>query len=168
MYSDDLVPHQLQDSIHHGLKTLQNLLIRERHITLLNSRLRELSFNAHIHSPLLPVIPKVGLDTVLKVHDALGVHLARRARPVRQLHLADLGAQDVGEVAVERCGAAGVTAAGCAFGDGEGLFVFDFVGDEIDGAATAIDDEDGVAMLEVEEAGFRAEHGCCFGLRDQR
>jgi hypothetical protein len=72
---DDLVPNELQNSVHHRLKALQDLLVCEGHVAFLDSSVRELSLDAHIHGPLLTVIPEVGLDSVLKVHDALGVHL---------------------------------------------------------------------------------------------
>jgi hypothetical protein len=72
---NDLIPDQLQDSVHDRLEALQNLFVCEGHVALLDSGVGELSLNAHVHGPLLTVIPEVGLDSVLKVHDALGVHL---------------------------------------------------------------------------------------------
>lgn len=93
--SNDLVPHKLQNSVDNRLEALQDLLVGEGHIALLDSSLGEFSLNTHVHGPLLTVIPEVGLDSVLKVHDALGVHLASSLRTVGQLHLADLCAEDV-------------------------------------------------------------------------
>lgn len=92
---NDLVSHQLQNSVDDRLEALQNLLVGESHVSFFDSSLRELSFDTHVHGPLLTVIPEVGLDSVLKVHDALGVHLTGGLRAVRKLHLADLCAENV-------------------------------------------------------------------------
>ena len=93
--SDDLVSHKLQNSVDDRLETLQNLLVGESHVAFFDPGLGELSLDTHIDGPLLTVIPEVGLDSVLKVHDALGVHLARSLGTIRELHLTDLGAEDV-------------------------------------------------------------------------
>jgi hypothetical protein len=73
---NDLVSNELQNSVDYRLEALQDFLVCESHVTFLDSSLGELGLDAHVHSPLLTVIPEVGLDSVLKVHDALGVHLA--------------------------------------------------------------------------------------------
>lgn len=99
---NDLVPNQLQDPVNNRLKALQNFLIRERHVTLLNTGFGEFSLNANVHRPLLPVVSEVRLDPVLEVHDALGVHLARSLGAIRQFHLPDLGPENVGKIAIER------------------------------------------------------------------
>ena len=164
---DDLVADQLEDTVDDGLEALEDLLVGKGHVPLLDASIRKVRLDAHVHRPLLAVVPEVGLDPVLKVHDALGVDLAGGARTVRQLHLADLGAQDVAEIAVQRGRTARVAGTGGAFGDAEGLLLLDFVGDQIDGATAAVDDQDGVADLQVEQAGLGAEDGGGLGLRDQ-
>lgn len=90
-----MVAHELQNSVDNRLETLQNFLVGEGHVAFFNSSLGELGLNTNIHGPLLTVIPEVGLDSVLKVHDALGVHLASSLGTIRELHLTDLGAEDV-------------------------------------------------------------------------
>jgi len=103
---NDLVPNQLENAVHHRLKALQNLLVCKGHISFFNARFRELSFNANIYGPFLSVIPEIRLDSVLEVHDAFGVDLARRLRPIRELHLPYLCPQNVRKVSIERGGAA--------------------------------------------------------------
>jgi hypothetical protein len=165
--SDNLVPNQLQYPIDHGLEALQNLLVRERHIAFLNACFWELSLNTHINSPLLAIVPEICLDPVLKVHNALGVHLTRRLGAVWKLHLTNLGTQDVGEITVQSCRAARVTRTRCALCDCEGLLFFDFICNQVDSATATVDDQDGVVDLEIKETGFGTEHGCCFRLGDE-
>jgi len=150
--SDDLIPDELQNSVDHGLETLQNLLVRKRHVTLLNAGLGKLCLDANVDCPLLAIVSEVGLYPVFKVHDAFRIDLASRLGAVWQFHFPNLGAQNVAEVAVEGCGTAGVTRPCCALGHGERCLFLYFVGDEIDGATTAVDNEHSVVDLEVEEA----------------
>jgi len=102
----------------------------------------------------LTIVSEVGFYPVLEVHDAFGVHFAGCLGAIWEFHLPDLGSEDVAEVAVEGGGTTRVSGSSCALGDGEGLLFFDFVGDQIDGATTAIDNEDGVVYLEVEQTGL--------------
>jgi hypothetical protein len=97
---DNLIPDELQNAIDHGLEALQNLLIRKRHVTLLDAGLGVLSLDTDIDRPLLAIVPEVGLYPVLKVHDALGVHLSSRLGAVGQFHLPNLRAQNVTKVSV--------------------------------------------------------------------
>lgn len=98
---NDLIPNQLKNPVHYRLKALENLLIGESHVTFLNTSVREFSLNTDINSPFLTIVSKVGLDSVFKVHDALGVHSAGRLRSIGELHLSNLSAKDIGEVTVE-------------------------------------------------------------------
>lgn len=148
---NDLVSHKLQNAVDDGLEALENLLVGEGHVTLLDTGLGELSLDTDIDSPLLAVIPEVSLDSVLKVHDALGVDTAGRLGAIGELHLADLCAQDIAEVAVQGSRTARVTRSSRALGDGEGVLLLDLVGDQIDGTTTAIDNQDGVVDLEVQK-----------------
>jgi hypothetical protein len=100
---NNLVPNQLQDTVHHRLKALQNLLVGEGHVSFFNSSLWKLCFNTDIHRPLLAIVSEVCLYSVFKVHDTLGVHFAGSLGSVRKFHLANLCSEDVGEVAVESC-----------------------------------------------------------------
>lgn len=165
---DDLISNQLQDPVHHRLKALQNLLVCKGHVAFLDAGFGELGFDPDIHRPLLPVVPEVGFYPILKVHDTFGVNLTRRFRPVRQLHLADLGAEDVGEVPVQGSGATRITRPGGALGDREGRLFLDLVRDQIDGTATAVHDKDRVVDLQVQQPRLGAEHGRGFRLGDQR
>lgn len=92
---NNLVPNKFQNSVDHRLEALQDFLVREGHVAFLDSSFRELSLDADVHGPLLTVIPEVGLDPVLEVHDALSVHLASGLRAIGKLHLPDLCAEDV-------------------------------------------------------------------------
>jgi hypothetical protein len=89
---NNLIPDKFQDTVHHRLEALQNLLIRECHVTFLNTSLWELSLDTDIDSPLLAIVSEIGLYPVLKVHDALGVDFTCGFRSVRQFHLPNLGA----------------------------------------------------------------------------
>jgi hypothetical protein len=70
---NDLVSHKLENTINDRLEALQDFLVGESHVTFLDAGLGELGLNAYIDSPLLVVVAKIGLDSVLKVHDALCV-----------------------------------------------------------------------------------------------
>lgn len=164
---NDLVPHKLQNSIDHRLEALQNFLVCESHVTFLDTRLRELGFDANINSPLLAVIPEVGLDSVLEVHDALGVNLAGSLRAIRKFHLTNLRAEDVGEVAVQCCRAARVTRTCRALCDCERRFFLDLVRDQVDGTTTTIDNENRVVYLQIEQTGLGTEHSCGLWFGDQ-
>jgi hypothetical protein len=98
---NDLVTNQLENTVHHGLETLQNLLIGKGHVAFLNARIREVRLNTNIDRPFLTVVSEVRLDTVLEIHNTLGVNLARSTGSIRKLHFANLGPQDVAEVAVK-------------------------------------------------------------------
>lgn len=164
---DDLISHQLQDAVHDRLKALEDFLVGEGHVAFLDASLGELSFDAHVDSPLLAVVTEVGFYPVLEVHDALGVHLAGRFGAVGQLHLANLGPQDIAKVAVQGRRAARIARAGGALGDGEGLLLLDLVGDQIDRTTAAIDNQDGIVDLEIQQARLGAEHGGRLGLSDE-
>ena len=146
---------------------MKDLLVGEGHVALFDPGIGELGLDADVDGPLLSVVAEVGLDAILKVHDTLCVDLAGRLGSIGQLHLADLGAQDVAEVAIEGGRATGVPRAGRTLGHGEGLLLFDLVGDQIDGAATAVDDEDGVVGLQVQKAGLGTEERGRLGFGDQ-
>jgi hypothetical protein len=73
---DNLIPHQFQYSVHDGLETLQNLLIGKGHVAFLDTGLWEFCLDTNIDGPLLSIVSEIGLDSVLKVHDALCVYLA--------------------------------------------------------------------------------------------
>lgn len=163
----DLVPNQLEDSVDDGLETLQDLLVRESHVALLDASLGEVCLDSNVHCPLLAVVAEVCLDSVLKVHDTLGVYLPSSPRAVRQLHLPDPGPKDVTEISVERRGAAGVSRAGRALCHAKGVFLLHFIRDEIYGSATAVDDQNGITDLEVEKSGLGAEHGSSLRFGDQ-
>jgi len=100
--SNDLIPNQLQDPVHHRFEALQDFLIRERHVALFNTSLREFSLDTNVYSPLLAVVSEIGLYPVLEIHDALRVNFASRLRTVWQLHLPNLCTKDVTEITVER------------------------------------------------------------------
>lgn len=76
MNGDDLVPDELENAVHDRLEALQDLLVRERHVTFFNTCFWELGFDTDVDGPLLPVISEISLDTVLEVHDALCVDFA--------------------------------------------------------------------------------------------
>lgn len=164
---DDLVPNKLQNPVDDRLETLQDLLVGEGHVTFLDTSLREFSFDAHIDSPLLTVIPEVGLYPVLEVHDTFGVNLASDLRAIGKLHLADLCAEDVGEITVQRCRTARITRTSRALCDRERRLLLHFVGDQIDGTTTAVDNEDRIVYLQIQQTSLRAEHGGGFGFSDE-
>ena len=154
---NDLVANELENAVHHGLETLENLLIGKGHVPFLDARIGEIGFDTHVDRPLLTVVPEVCLDTILEIHNAFGIDLARRAGSVRELHFADLGAQDVAEVAVQRGRTTRIARSRRAFGHAERLFFLHLVGDEIDGATSAIHDQNGVAHFEIEQSGLGAK-----------
>lgn len=80
---DDLVADQLQYAVDNRLETLQDLFIRECHITLFDTGFGELGFDSNINGPLLTIVTKVCLYPVFKVHDALRVDLAGSLGSVR-------------------------------------------------------------------------------------
>jgi hypothetical protein len=98
---DDLITDQLKDPVDNGFKALQNFFVGEGHVAFLDTSLWEISFNADVDSPFLAVVPEIGLDTILKVHDTLGVHLSGRSRTIGKFHLADLGSEDIAKVPVQ-------------------------------------------------------------------
>jgi hypothetical protein len=165
---DDLVPHELQDAVHNGLETLQDLLVGERHEALLDVGLQIVGLDADIDRPLLPVVSEVGLDPVLEVHDAFCVDLARRLGSIGKLHLADLCAQDVGEVAVKSSTAARVSGTGGTLGHRKGMLLFDLIRDQIDSSTTAIHNQHRIVNLQVQQPSLGTEHGCRLGFRDER
>lgn len=165
---DDLVPHELQDSVHYRFEALQNLLVREGHIALLDTSLRKLGLDTDINSPFLTVVSEICLDSVLEVHDAFGIHLACSLGAIGKLHLPDLGAQDVAEVPVQRCGTARVTRACRALRDRERLLLLNLIGDQIHSTTTTVDNQNCVMHLEIQQTGLGAKHCCCFGLSNQR
>lgn len=73
---NDLVSDKLENAVNDRLEALQNFLVCESHVTLLNAGLGEFSLDTNIDSPLLVVVAEIGLDSVLKVHDALCVNTA--------------------------------------------------------------------------------------------
>jgi hypothetical protein len=85
---------------------LQNLLVGEGHVSFLNAGLGKLSLNTDIDGPLLTIVSEVGFYSVLKVHNTLGVNLSSSLGSIGEFHLADLRAENVGEVAVESGGTA--------------------------------------------------------------
>lgn len=161
---NDLIPNKLQDPIHDRLKALQNFLVREGHVALLNTSLGELSLDANVDSPFLTVVPEIGLDSVLEVHDALGIHLPGSLRPVWKLHLPNLGAQNVAEVTVQRCRAARITRSGCALGNREWLLFLNLISDQIDRSTTAVYNQNRIMDLEIQETSLGAKHGSGFRL----
>ncbi len=165
--SDDLVADELEDAVDDRLEALQNFLVSESHVTFFNACLRELGLDTNINSPLLSVVPEVGLDSVLEVHDALGVHASGGLGAIGRLHLANLGPEDVAEVPVERGRTARVAGSGCALSDCERILVLDLVGDQIDRATTAIDNQDGVVHLQVQKTRLGAEQRGGLGLADE-
>ena len=146
---NDLVPDELEDAIDDGFETLQDFLVRERHVAFFDTGVWEFGLDADVDGPFLAIVPEIGFDAVFEVHDAFRIHFPRRLRPVRKFHFADLGTQDVAEIAVECCRAARVAGACGALGHGERCFFFDFVGDQVDRSATTVDDENCVAYFEV-------------------
>lgn len=164
---NNLVADELENAVDDGLKALENLFVGKGHVALFDASLGELSLDADVDGPLLTVVAEIGLDAVLKVHDALGVDAAGRLGAIGKLHLANLGAQNVGKVAVEGGGTARVTGTSRALGDGKGVLLLDLIGNQIDGTTTTIDNEDGVVDLEVEQASLGAKEGGGFGLGDE-
>lgn len=164
---NDLVSHQLQDSVHDRLEALQDFFVGKGHVTLLNAGLGEFGFNTDINSPFLAIVSEICLDSVLEIHDTLGVDTAGRLRSVGKLHLSNLGPQNVAKVAVESCRTARVTRTSSTLGDSEGVLLFDFVRNQIDSASTTINNQDGVVNLEVEQTRLGAEQGRCFGLGNE-
>ncbi len=154
---DDLIPDKFENTVNNGFETLQNLLVRECHVTFLNASLREFGLNTDVDGPLLPVVPEISLDSVLEVHDAFCVYTTSRLRTVGELHLPDFGSEDVTEIAVESRRAAGVAGTSCALGHSEGVLILDLVGDQIDSTTSAIDDEDGIVDLEIQKTRLGAE-----------
>src|SRR6187402_3394106 len=73
---NDLISDQLQDAIHHGLEALQNLLVGEGHVSFFDTSFWEFCLDTNIHSPLLVVVPEIGLDSILKIHNTLCVNSA--------------------------------------------------------------------------------------------
>jgi hypothetical protein len=164
---DDLISDQFQNPIDHGLETLQNLFVGESHVTFLNGRLRVLSLDTDVDRPFLTIVTEIGLYPILEVHDTFGVDLASGLGSIRQFHLTNLGAEDVGEIAIQRGRTARVTGTSCTLGHGEWRLLLDFVCDQIDSTATTIHDQQGIMDLQVEQTGLGAEHGSCFGLGDE-
>lgn len=150
MNGDDLVPDELEDAIDDRLKALQDLLVRECHVTFFNASLGEFGLDTDIDGPLLAIVAEISLYPVLKVHDALGVDFSSRLGAIRQLHLPYLCAENVAEITVQGCGTARVTGSCCAFGHGEWLFLLDLVSDQIDGTTTTINNQNSIVNLEVE------------------
>lgn len=164
---NDLVSHQLQDSVHDRFEALQNFFVGKGHVTLLDAGLGEFSFNTDINSPFLAIVSEICLDSVLEIHDTLGIDTTSRLGSVGKLHLSNLGPQNVAKVAVQSCGTARVTGTGSTLGDSEGVLLFDFVGDQIDSTSTTINNQDGIMHLEVEQTRLGAEQSCCFGLGNE-
>jgi len=164
---NDLVPHELQDAVNNRLEALQNLLISESHVAFLDTSLGEFRLDTDIDRPFLSVVPEIGLDSVLEVHDALGIDTTGRLGSVGQLHLSDLCAENVAEISVEGCRTARITRASRAFGHCERVLVFDFVRNQIDGTSTTIDDEHRIVDLEVKKASLGAEKSSSLGLADK-
>jgi hypothetical protein len=146
---------------------LENLLVGESHVTFFNGRLWVFGFDTNVDRPLLTIVTEISLYPVLKVHDTFGIDLASRLGSIRQFHLTNLGAEDVGEVAVQRGRTTRVTGTSCALGHGEWRFLLDFVGDQIDSTTTAVNNQQSVVDLQVEQTSLSTEHSCCFGLGDQ-
>jgi len=166
--SDDLIPDKLQDTVDHWLETLQDLLVGEGHVSLLDASLRELGLNTNINSPFLTVVPEISLDSVLEIHDALGVNTTGGLGSIRQLHFPDLCSKNVTEVSIERSRTTRVARTRRALGYCERALILDFVGDKIDSTTAAIDDEHSVVDLQIQETRLRTEQRCGFRFADQR
>jgi hypothetical protein len=137
-------------------------------VSLLDAGFGEFGFDADVDGPFLTIVAKVCLDSVLKVHDALCVDTSGHLGPVGQLHFSDFGAENVGEVTIERSRATRVAGTGRTFGHSEWRLLLDLVRDQIDGSATAIDNQDSIAHPQIEQPRLRAEHGGGLGFRDER
>lgn len=167
MDGDDLIAHQFENSIDDRLEALEDLFIRERHEALFNAGVGELRLDTDVDRPLLAVVAEVGLDAVFKVHDALRIHLPSYPGTVWQLHLTDLRPEDIAEIPVQGGRTARVSRAGSALGDTERLFLFDLVRDQIHGSTTAVDNQDGIADLQVQQPCLGAKQSGGFWLGDQ-
>lgn len=165
--SNDLVAYEFQDAIDNGLKALENFFIGKRHVAFLDTSLWEFSLDTNINSPLLAVVAEISLDSIFKVHDALGVYSAGSLGAFGQFHLADLGSQNVTKVAVEGGGTARISGSCSTLGDSERVLVFDFVCNQIDSTTTAVNNEDGVVHLEVEKTSLGTEEGSGFGFGNE-
>lgn len=165
--SDNLVADEFQNAVDDGLETLQDFLVGEGHETFLDTSLGEFSLDTDIDSPLLAVGAEISLDSVLKVHDTLGVDTASGLGTVGKLHLADLGSENVAKVAIKSGRTTRITRSSCAFGDGEWALLLDFISNQIDGTTTAIHNKDGVVDLEVKNTGLGAEESSSFGFGNQ-
>lgn len=163
----DLIAHQLKDPIYDGLEALQDLLVSERHVTLLDACVREVGFDSDIHCPFLAIVAEVGLDPILKVHDTLGINLACRAGTIRQFHLTNLRTENVAKVPVERGGTTRISRARGAFRDAERLLFFDLIRNQVDRTTSTIDNQDGVTDLEVQQTGLCTEKCRCLGFGNQ-
>jgi hypothetical protein len=164
---NDLISDQFQNSVDDRLKALENFLVGESHVTFFNRRFGILGLNTNVDRPLLTVVAEIGLYPVLKVHDTLGVDFASSLGSIRKFHLTNLGAENVGKVAVQRSGTARVSRTSCTFSHSEWRLFFDFVGDQIDSTTTTIDDQQSIVDFQVEQTSLGAEHGSCFGLSDE-
>lgn len=144
---DNLVANKFEDTVDDRLEALENLLVRKGHVTFLNAGLGEFSFDADVDGPLLTVVSEISLDSILKVHDTLGVDTTGSLGAIGKLHLANLGAQNVAKVAIEGGGTARVTRTGGTLGNGKGILLLDLVGDQIDSTTAAIDNQDSIVDL---------------------
>lgn len=164
---DNLVADEFQNTVHDGLETLQDFLVGEGHETFLDTSLGEFSLDTDINSPLLTVGAEISLDSVLKVHDTLGVDTAGSLGTVGKLHFADLGSENVAKVAVKSGRTTRITGSSCAFGDREWALLLDFISNQIDSTTTAIHNKDSVVDLEVQNTSLGAEESGSFGFGNQ-
>ena len=100
---NDLIPNQFKNSVDDRLEALQDLLVCESHVAFLDRRLGKFGLDTNIHRPFLTVVSKVGLDSVLEIHYALGIDSSGGPGAVGKLHLSDLCTKNVGKVAI-KCG----------------------------------------------------------------
>jgi hypothetical protein len=164
---NDLVPHQLQDSVHDRLETLEDFLVRKSHVAFFNPGLWEFSLNPNINGPFLAVVAEIGLYSVLKVHDTFGIHLPCSSRSIGQLHLPDLCTKDVAEIPIQRRRTATVSTASCALGNSEWCLFLNFIGNQIHCSTATVDNEDCVVDLQIQKTSLGTEHGGSFGLGNQ-
>jgi hypothetical protein len=101
----NLVSDKLIDPIYNRPKALKNFVVRKSHISFFDASFREFCFDADIdadiYGPFLPIIPKIGLNSILKIHDALGINPASSPRAFWQLHYVDLFTDNVAEISIQ-------------------------------------------------------------------
>jgi hypothetical protein len=101
---NNLVSYQLKDPVYDRFKARKNFAVRKHHISFFDISVGKFCFDADVYGPFLPIVRKIVLDSILKIHDTFGIDPAGSPRASRQLHFADFCTKSDAEISIQSSG----------------------------------------------------------------